>query len=335
MDQLITISTVTPVYNGSKYLPALVEELSRYKRHLEEKQDIIRLQESVFVVDEAIDNSLEILIGLKEKYPFINVIELSRNFGQHPATIAGLLHTSGDMVVTLDEDLQHQPFDITELLKVLVDDTSDIVYAKTTKATHRSIVKDGAARLYKHIVASLMKNPHVKDFNSFRLIRGTIGRAAAAICRHETYLDVAFSWFTKRISTCTMTLIDQRNQSKEEVSGYSVWGLIRHGKRMLMSTKIKLLRVGITIGIFAFLFSLLFSAYTLLRKLMNFDDTLIQGWTSTILTMFFFGGLSVLLIGFILESISDLALSVNGKPTFFTIDRSNDKRLKEALNKLD
>lgn len=331
MNDTVTISTVTPVYNGSRYLPDLLKSLDSYRNYLMSKDCGISLAESIFVIDDAIDNSEEVLRGLEKEYDWLKLIVLSRNFGQHPATIAGILHSSGDWVVTLDEDLQHEPKNITELLFQAIETQSDLVYAKPKENVHKSIVKDFMAQTFKKFTARLMNNPHVKDFNSFRLIRGSVARAAGAICRHETYLDVALSWFTKRVSATEMTLVDERNQNSDEESGYSVWGLIRHAKRMLMSSKIKLLRLGIPIGIFAFLLSTVVSLYAIMRKLATLDTTVGKGWASTILAILFFGGLSVMLLGLLLEIISDIVLSINGKPTFFVVDRRKDEDLARSL----
>lgn len=330
----ITLSTVTPVYNGSKYLPDLVEAIHQYKQILDGSDSGLVLIESIFVIDEAIDESASVLEKLKENYPWLNVITLSKNFGQHPATIAGILHTSGDWVITLDEDLQHKPSDITNLLHKVCENNSDICYANSKENVHKSFIKDSLARFFKYLMARVLNNPNTRLFNSFRLVRGSIARGAAAICRHETYLDIALSWFTKRVVTSEVNLVDDRNQNSGE-SGYSLMGLIRHAKRMVMSSKIKILRLAIPIGILAFIFSILFSAYALISAALKYDTTLHKGWTSTILVVLFFGGLSILLISILLESISDIMLSINGKPTFFVVDRSKDEELKTALSKIE
>lgn len=329
----VSISTVTPVYNGAQYLPDLVKALSNLKDTLAEAGNDIALVESIFIIDEAIDNSDEVLSMLEKEYDWLHVITLSRNFGQHPATIAGILHTSGDWIVTLDEDLQHNPADIPTLLQTVVQYHSDICYAHATTGTHKSIIKDGLARLFKFVIGKLLNNPNAKHFNSFRLIRGSLARATAAICRHETYFDVALGWFTKRVVTANIKLVDVRNQTTGD-SGYSLWGLIRHAKRMIMSSRIKLLRLSIPIGVVAFLISIFISAYALISALLKISTTLNKGWASTILVVLFLGGLSILLISIILESLSDIMLSINGKPTYFVVDRSKDDDLKKALNKI-
>lgn len=329
--ETLTISTVTPVYNGGKYLPSLIEELVEFRQHLSDTYPQIDLVECIFVLDEPKDNSPDILHTLEQQYPWVTVLTLSRNFGQHPATICGILHSSTDWVVTLDEDLQHRPIFIKDLLQAVVVNQADICYANPESSTHKNIIKDFLARTFKALMSRLLGNTNIQHFNSFRLMRGDVARAAAAICRHETYYDVALSWFTKRVEHTTLTLIDQRNIENVEDSGYSIWGLIKHAKRMFMSSKVKLFRFGIPLGLLAFGISIVLSFYAISATIMKWDTVLNKGWTSSMLTMLFFGGLTTLLLGFTLETISEVLLSVNGKPTFFVVDRSKDQILRSVF----
>ena len=328
----VSISTVTPVYNGAKYLETLVAEIAGYKASLSTEYPALQFKESIFVLDEPKDESRAILAKLEVQYPWITVLVLSRNFGQHPATICGILHSSTDWVVTLDEDLQHKPAYITNLLRQAARTDCDVCYANPEASTHKNIAKDFLARSFKRMMSRLLDNENIQHFNSFRLIRGDIARAAAAICRHETYYDIAVSWFTKRVQHTVLSLVDIRNVENVEESGYSIWGLIRHAKRMFMSSRVKIFRVGIPLGVLAFGVSLLLSIYAVSATIMKWETVLNKGWTSTILTILFFGGLTTLLVALTLETISEVLLSVNGKPTFFVVDRSKDKILKTVFD---
>jgi len=333
MTQHTSISTITPVYGGAAYLDDLVKELQEFRNYLVDADIPIRLIESIFVIDECVDNSREVLHEATKDKDWISVIELSRNFGQHPATIAGILHSSGDWIVTLDEDLQHRPKYIIQLLKETLKNNADICYASSEKKVHSSVVKDTLARYFKKITSRVLDNKAIPLFNSFRIVRGDIARAASAICRHETYLDIAFCWFTNRVCSSKVNMTDARNQN-EGGSGYSFMGLVKHSKRMVMSSKIGLLRIGIVIGFIAFILSLALTGYSLYASIFYSDTRLIRGWTSTILVILFFSGLICLLLGFILESVSDLLISNNGKPTFFVVDRGKDEKLKEILDNI-
>ena len=147
----ICISTVTPVFLGEDFLDALVNKLEILRVKLINDQCNLILLESIFVVDGATDQSLEVLRKLEKKYSWVRVIILSKNFGQHPATEAGVLYSSGDWVVTIDEDLQHDVDSILEMLATAIVNNSDIVYALPLNKVHKSVFRDNASIFYKKI----------------------------------------------------------------------------------------------------------------------------------------------------------------------------------------
>jgi glycosyltransferase involved in cell wall biosynthesis len=331
MKDLVTLSTVTPVYNGSQYLRQLVEALDAVRSELTAKHPQVSLAESIFVLDEPIDESAALLKNLEAQYSWISVVQLSKNFGQHPATICGILHSSSDWVVTLDEDLQHHPKYIIALLKNVVSDSSDVCYANSENSTHDSVIKDTLAKFFKRSMVSVLKNKTIPTFNSYRIIRGDVARAAASVCRYGTYFDIALGWFTKRTKFETFSLGDQRNIENTGESGYTFVGLVRHAKRMFLSSKVTLFRWGIPVGVFGFSFSLVLAVYAVVSVLLQMDTILVRGWASSFLSVLFFGGLNILLAVFILELISEALVILNGKPTFFVIDRSKDEIVRSAF----
>jgi glycosyltransferase involved in cell wall biosynthesis len=91
--------------------------------------------------------------------------------------VAGILYSSGDWIVTLDEDLQHRPLAIETLLKRACAEKSDVVYAQPRDWVHGGGYRDLLSRLVKRLIAGLSGNHFVQSFNSFRLIRGDVARA--------------------------------------------------------------------------------------------------------------------------------------------------------------
>ena len=229
MVQKIKVSTITPVYNGEPYLEKLVLELLSVREKWNNSNIPLELVESIFVNDSAIDGSYEILRSLQKRNDWIQVITLSRNYGQHPATIAGILHSCGDWVFTIDEDLQHDPKYFDLLLEHAVTYELDVVYAKTEEPVHESLMRDKCSRLYKRIVSKITGNPHISSFNSFRLIRGAIARSSASICSHETYFDIALCWFTERLGSLSIPLKDKRFIETKR-SGYNSKKLLSHAR---------------------------------------------------------------------------------------------------------
>ena len=321
--QPIILSTVTPVYSGEAYLEALVAEMNRLRTAWESDNGPVHFAEAIFVDDAARDNSPKVLARLAKQYPWIRVITLSRNFGQHSATVAGILHSSGDWIVTLDEDLQHPPANIVDLLRAAVDSNADVVYGRPEKSVHSGWFRDLSSRAYKRCLAFATDNDAALDFSSFRLIRGSVARATSAVCGHETYFDVALSWFTDRYRAVRLPLHDRRTM-QGGASGYSVRRLLSHARKAIVSSHSRLLRLSVLLGGVAVVLAATFGTRALVLRLQgNFAD--VRGWTSLFVSVLFFGGVACLLLGVVLEYLVNVVLHTQGKPPFFVVDRTSDE----------
>lgn len=330
-DIQITLSTVTPVYSGEDYLRVLVEEISRVRQKWLDESNPMFLTEAIFVDDNSIDSSSEVLEELSEKYEWVKVITMSRNFGQHSATVAGVCHTSSDWVVTLDEDLQHRPEKIELLLETAVNQSADVVYAWPKDPVHGNSWRDRSSRFVKKIVAKLTATPQIRMFNSFRLIRGAIARAAASSSSSQTYLDIAISWFTRSAVQIKIDMKDDRYQVQKR-SGYGLVKLIKHARYLFVSAEIDIASKGLILGAIAILIAVLIGSTVIIQKLFFPEIIASTGWASLMAVTTFFGGVSIAVICVALEYISVMLLNQLGKPTFFTIDRSKDVVLKKWFN---
>jgi len=321
--EIALLSVVVPVYQGERFLVDLSARLADVRSDLEARRCPVALAEVIFVDDGSIDDSRTILEALAKEHDWIRVVTLSRNFGQHPATIAGVLHSSGDWVATIDEDLQHLPADLVPLLKHAIRNRLDLVYAKPTGDVHHSRMRDLGSREFKALVSRLTGNPHVPLFNSFRMMRGSIARAAAAVSANDPYFDIAVCWFTSRIGSVPLPLTDRRFVEGKH-SGYSLRTLIHHAGRMLLASEMKFLRLGAALGILALAGSLFLTVWVVGMKIWRPDSIQARGWVSLVVLISFFGGLTALLGGVLVELTSHLAARAKGKPEFFVADRSRD-----------
>ena len=180
MEKFITsLSIVIPIFNASSFIEKLLYRIDSTKNILAEAK--INLIEVICVCDEPIDNSFEILQKLQKRYKYLKVIELSCNTGQHLTTSAGIVSSMGDWVCTLDEDLQHDPMHIIDLLIASTKHSKDLLYAKSSIGIHKKyIYRDFYSRLAKNIT-SLLTGINLTITSSFRLIRGNIAQAARQV----------------------------------------------------------------------------------------------------------------------------------------------------------
>lgn len=324
----ISISIVTPVYAGKDFLADLVDKIEKVRDEWRNAQIPLELNEAIFVNDSSTDDSLKILNDIQKDKKWVRLINLSRNFGQHQATIAGILHSSGDWVVTLDEDLQHDPAFIDTLLEYAVNNESDVVYACPEESVHESFLRDWTSKTFKSFISYVTDNNHVREFNSFRLIRGAVARASSSVCSHGTYFDIALCWFTNSVSSIKLPLKDVRFVESGK-SGYTMSKLFSHARSMIVSSQAKIVRLGAVIGFFAMFSAMVLGGKIFISKLIDTNSIQVQGWTSLFLTILFFGGLFAIMSGIILEYISVILLHIQGKPTFFIVDRQSDQVLRD------
>lgn len=321
MNASLTLSIVVPVYSGESFLPGLVERQEALRARLETTP--IRHVESIFVCDEPIDGSAKVLTGLAATRPWMTVLHLGKNMGQHSATAAGMLHTSGDWVVTMDEDGQHEPLDVVAMLEGTVPKGLDLCYARPVSGVHSAGWRDASSRWAKRLVAFLVGDKFVPMFNSFRLIRGGVARSAGALAGYDVYLDVALRWFTNRICAVELALKDPRG--KNQRSGYTLRSLLTHLRRLLMSYHLTVLRYVMLAGFATSAGVGLLGVALVVEKLVSPDSVPVRGWTSMFVTIAFFGGLTLFLLGLILERLSTMLTRAQGHPAFFIVDRSRDE----------
>lgn len=331
---VITISIVVPVYNGDRFIAELVGLFEELRKRWEASGLDLLIAEAIFVLDAPVDASAEVLQKLAVDHSWVRLVELSRNYGQHSATVAGILYSSGDWLVTLDEDLQHHPLQIEKLLKKACSEGADVVYALPTGSVHGGGYRDRLSNLAKSIITWLSGNRFVQSFNSFRLIRGDIARAASSICAQYTYFDVAITWFTENITTVEMDLSDVRYKI-QKCSGYRFWTLVQHAKRLILTSDFRILRVTTTLAVLSLLMAFGYGAWVLYSKLFTDSPIQVAGWTSLMLVVLAFGSVSIFIMSLIVEILHMSMLQLQGKPTFFLVNRASDPKLVREVGKLN
>ncbi len=315
------VSLVIPVYSGQKTLPKLLTEIVplTYSQTTPNGNHFI-VCEVLLVHDCGPDSSDKIIENLCAEYKFIRPVWLTRNFGQHAATLAGMASASGDWIVTIDEDGQQSPADICHMLDKAVDASLQVVYAKSITPPPHGWLRNMLSRTAKWMALKLLDNPNAVQFNSFRLIDGEIGRILAAYCGSGIYLDVALSWIAGRIGYCPVVL---RNEM-EHPSGYSYIKLLAHFWHLIIALGTRPLRFITIMGLFSVAIAVSLAGYVIFLKM--FGDIPIQGWTSLIITIAFFSGCILIAVGVIAEYLALSLTIAMGKPLYMVSTKPTRSR---------
>lgn len=314
----LRISVVVPVYQGEVTLSALIEELVPYTEARSSPGGrLFRITDVILVNDGAIDHSTAVMHRLAEVHPFVTPIWLSRNYGQHPATLAGMASSSGDWVVTLDEDGQFDPIDIGSMIDCAHSEGAQLVYARTINPPPHPWWRNLASGSVKALGRVLVGTQLSRGFSSFRLIRGEIARSLAAYCGQGVYLDVALSWVVGRSANCPVQFRPERGRP----SGYTFRRLISHFWRLVLTAGTRPLRIIAILGGSSILVAVGISVYAIWAKLAHHVP--IQGWTSLVTAVCLFSGLILFSLGIIAEYLAMTLTMAMGRPLYLIVSRPN------------
>ena len=250
-------SVVVPVYNSEHTLQELYTRLEKvFRETIKEEFELI------LVDDGSKDRSFEVMKELREKDSRVKIIQMARNFGQHPALLCGFAHAKGEFIVTMDDDLQHQPEELPKMINVMNErDDVDVIIASYEGRKHNLIRKLGTKLSVWATSKMLGKDPDLQITS--RIINVPVQHAARAYGK----------------------------------SGYSFRRLVKDLIYDITAhTAFPLLMVR-NIGIASFLVSLCLAIYYLVRYFMF--GISVEGWTSLMLVMLAFFGLTLLSIGII------------------------------------
>lgn len=308
------VSVVIPVYKGELTLPPLIEEILPVTSvTLSPEGTPWRVTEVILVVDNGPDRSAEVVRRLTQDHDFVRAVWLSRNFGQHSATLAGMASSGSEWIVTLDEDGQHDPADIGLFIDSALANHAPVVYAKPTNPPPHGVLRNTASKAAKSIISALSSGQSATYYQSYRLILGEIGRSVAAYAGSGVYLDVALSWVAPQAAVAEIELRSEGPRG----SGYSARKLLGHFWRLVLSSGTRALRA---VSIAGAVFALVGIALAITFAFQRIEGgPLPAGWTSTVTIILVSAGAILFALGIIAEYLGVAVNMAMGKPPYLII----------------
>ena len=295
------LSVVIPVFNGSATLEAL---FLRTKTVLDGKNISF---EVVFVDDGSTDDSWPLIQKLKSGHgKEVTGIRLARNAGQQAATFCGLLEASGEWIITMDDDLQTPPEEISKLLDAAGDRESTLIYGVFAAPQH-SRLHDFGARIFRRLLRKVALD--FPDGSSFRLLHSSLIKRLPTELRLLNHIDPVLSWAGSGILRVEVNH-EKRLYGK---SGYTFLRLLSLALEILLLYSTLPLRFIIWLGFFFAAVSFGMGIYFLTLKLTVGAQL---GFSALIVAITFFSGMILMSLGILGAYISNLYTIGIGRPPF-------------------
>ena len=305
------VSVVIPVYGSASILPSLVEQLHARLEPVFGPDGY----EAVLVHDHGPDDAWGVLSALAASRSWLRGIDLRRNAGQHNAVMAGLAHAQGRYIVTMDDDLQHDPADIPRVVDVLRAGR-DVCYVQFEQRRHALWKRAGSA--FNDIIAQrLLKKPRNLYLSPFRGMQAAI---RDEVLRYEgpfVYIDGLLLQSTDNIGTIVAT----HHARGDGRSGYSLRKSVSLWLQMATSFSVTPLRIVAMAGVVASAIGFLLATAVVIMKFSQ--PSLAIGWASLIVAVLIMGGLQLLALGAIGEYVGRVLLGLNRRPQYVVRETLN------------
>jgi glycosyltransferase involved in cell wall biosynthesis len=295
-------TVIIPVYGDGRYLTELVRRLDSAFQSLGWQEP-----EVILVDDCGSPQSWQVIQFICANRPNSLGIELMRNFGQHNALMCGFHHAHGDVVVTMDDDLQHAPESVPDLVRTLHMQSMDLVYGAYDEKKHakgRNLGSFVVNWFYRRVFGLPIA------VTSFRAIDRKLVKAILRYDLNFTFIDGLLAWNTRKISTTAVP----HHPRADGKSSYSLAKLITLAMNMFTNFSLLPLQVVSFLGLLAAAGGIGLGFVYLLLAI--FSKIAVPGYASTIIAVLILGGLQLLSLGIMGEYIGRLHLNVNRKPQF-------------------
>lgn len=306
---MFTLYLVVPCYNEEEVLPETAKRLVEKMNSLIKANKIKSSSRIVFVNDGSKDNTWSIISSLHEENKIFQGINLSKNKGHQNALLAGLMTVKEycDAAISLDADLQDDINAIDMMVEKFVEGNEIVYGVRNNRKKDTFFKKFTAEKFYK--LLNFMGAEIVYNHADYRLM----SRRALDCLANFKEVNMFLRGIVPMIGFKSDIVEYERNERFAGESKYPLKKMLAFALEGITSLSIKPIRAITSLGLFIFLISIIMMIYFLVRY---FNGNTIQGWTSTILSIWSIGGLQILSIGIIGEYIGKIYLETKERPKY-------------------
>ena len=303
------LSVVSPVYRGEKMLSELVERIHKAISPLTDNYEI------VLVNDCSPDNSWECISEICKVDKKVKGINLSRNFGQPYAITAGLTYAKGNYIAVIDCDLQNKPEDLPAMYQKALEGY-DVVSARRV-VREDTFMKRMSSAIFHRVYDFLSGFDTDKAVAEFGIYSRKIVDVYCSIPEYSrSFVELIHTLGFKK--TTVDVLHDHRLEGK---SSYNLYRLLKLSYDSIISNSNRPLHLAVALGLMMSILSFLMAIYNIFAKFLGLNE--VEGYTSTIFSIWFVGGLLLLMMGVLGLYIGKIFDQVKGRPVFIVSDTLN------------
>jgi polyisoprenyl-phosphate glycosyltransferase len=305
----IVLSIVIPCYNEEEVLPETAKQLGALLDSMVAEKLVHPDSHLCLVDDGSKDRTWPIIQDLADKSGQVRGLKLARNRGHQNALLAGLEHAQGDVLVSIDADLQD---DITVIRTMVLEyyKGHEIVYGVRKKRTTDSFFKRFTAEGYYYLLSKMGVNI-VFNHADYRLM----SRRTIEALRQYEEVNLFLRGIIPTIGFSTAEVYYDRAERFAGESKYPLKKMLALAVDGITSFSAVPLRFIAGLGLIIFIFSMLISVWALGVRL--FTDDAIPGWASSVLPMYLLGGIQILSLGVIGEYVSKIYMETKRRPRYF------------------
>ena len=302
--ELKNLSVVIPCYNEEEVLPQTYVELKRIIDSLSN----INKHQFVFVNNGSTDNTLKVLIKLKEKDNNIKILDLRNNYGYQGSITAGLYNSDFDMIISIDADLQDDPSKIPEMIDHYYSGFEMILGVRRSRGVDSFLKRFFSLFFYKTL--SLLGAKTVYNHGDFRLLSKNLVEDLKMYNEKNRYLRGIILKLENKYK-CVYYDRKKRTKGKSKFKPLDLINLALDGITSFSVLPIKLIFISgilMFLGSMILLFILVFAYFK--------SNIIVEGWTSTIFLILFFGGIQNIYMGILGEYISKTYIETKSRPIY-------------------
>ncbi|WP_044172276.1 glycosyltransferase [Flectobacillus major] len=274
--------------------------------------------ELVFINDGSRDSTLLILKELAQNDIHVKILGFSRNFGHQPAVTAGIQACTGDVAIIIDADLQDPPELFPAMVQKHIDEKANVVYGMREKRKGETFFKKITARAFYRTINFLSDTPLPVDTGDFRLIDKHVIEAFKSLPEKNKYIRGLITW----VGFKQVPIMYVREERFAGETKYPLSKMIKFASTSLLYFSKKPLKLALGLGSLSILVGILLAIWVI-SGLIYRPNTIVPGWSSTVIAVIFFGGVQLLTIGVLGEYLGNMFEEIKNRPEYIIHEKIN------------